>query len=85
MTLTLKNPHTGISTGIIPALTFGRSAPLWLGGPSCAYCNFTTEFPEEQQVSRLHPWLCQPLLVDAPCPNEKVLDETRMVAIRSSL
>lgn len=77
-----KNTHTVISTDIRTAVTFGRSAPLWLCWLSCTCCNFSTVLPEEQQVSRLHPSPHQPLVVDVPGPNEKatlVLD-VRMVA-----
>lgn len=42
MTLTQKNTHTGMSTGITTALTFGRSAPVWLCWLSCACCSFIT-------------------------------------------
>lgn len=48
MTLTQKNTHAGISTGITTAVTFGKSAPFWLCWFSCACCRFSTVFPEEQ-------------------------------------
>lgn len=63
MTLTRKNTHTGIGTDIRTTVTFGRSAPLWLCWLSCACCSFSTVLSEEQQVSRLHPWPHQPLLL----------------------